>query len=81
MMLNSFSTLSPSDVSFNISPLHGVATAQDSVERRASPRRVIGVVGHCSISSLGMSGVAIKGGGGLRRLNMRLSSVPYKNIR
>eukprot|EP00978_Attheya_sp_CCMP212_P038794 scaffold195902_cov98-Attheya_sp.AAC.1 len=59
MLMNSFSTLSPSDVSFNISPLHGNVAEPDS-PRRASPRRVIDV-GHCSVSSLGMSGVRAKG--------------------
>eukprot|EP00978_Attheya_sp_CCMP212_P033928 scaffold139680_cov35-Attheya_sp.AAC.1 len=57
MLTNDYSTLSPSDTSFNISPLHRPSTGASSPQRRTSPRRLItGETGHCSISSLGMSG-------------------------
>jgi hypothetical protein len=79
MMHNSFSTLSPSDLSYNISPLHGAAVGAVSPERRASPRRVIGV-GHCSISSLGMSGVAIRGGGVKETENQIERRVKFEHV-
>jgi hypothetical protein len=59
MLNKTYSTISPSDRNFNISPLRRQDDGGDdeggSPRRRTSPRRVIGVNGHSTISSLGMS--------------------------